>query len=193
MAILKIARMGHPVLRQKAAPVDDPTAPEVRRLIADMLETMEDAGGTGLAAPQVHVPRRVVIFTVSGARARREDGPEADVEADVEAEAEDVPLTVLINPVIEPLGEETAFGWEACLSVPGLAGQVPRFSAIRYRGLTLKGEQLSREATGFHARVVQHECDHLDGVLYPQRMSDLSTLTFTSELAARARAEVVEE
>ncbi|MFQ5776164.1 MAG: peptide deformylase [Kiloniellaceae bacterium] len=185
MAILKIARMGHRVLRQKAAPVEDPSAPEVRRLVADMLETMEDAAGTGLAAPQVHVPLRVVMFYVSGEPARREDGAEAAVE--------NVPLTVLVNPVVEPLGEELALGWEACLSVPGLAGRVPRYTAVRYRGLTLKGEEIVREATGFHARVVQHECDHLDGVLYPQRMTDLSTLSFTSELAARARAEVVEE
>ena len=184
MSILKIARMGHPVLRQVAAEVSDPTSPELRRLIVDMLETMEDAGGTGLAAPQVHVPMRVVTFYVSGARARHEDGAQEESEA--------VPLTVLINPVVEPLGEDQALGWEACLSVPGLAGQVPRYTAIRYRGLTPKGEEVVREARGFHARVVQHECDHLDGVLYPQRMTDLSTLVFTSELNAQARAEAEE-
>ncbi|MPZ10599.1 MAG: peptide deformylase [Kiloniellaceae bacterium] len=172
MAILKIARMGHPVLRQTAAPVADPTGPEIRRLVRDMLETMEDAGGTGLAAPQVHVPQRVVIFFVSGRRAAAEDG----------VRAADVPLTVLINPEIEALTEETALGPEACLSLPGLVGQVPRWTRIRYRGLTLEGQVLEREAEGFHARVVQHECDHLDGIVYPQRMTDLSLLAFTSEI-----------
>jgi peptide deformylase len=175
MAILKIARMGHPILRRKAAPVADPAAPEIAALVRDMLETMEDAGGTGLAAPQVHVPLRVVVFFVSGRRAAMEDGP------DLGPGREDVPLTVLINPEIEPLSGETALGPEACLSVPGLMGQVPRFTRIRYRALTLEGVPLEREAEGFHARVVQHECDHLDGILYPQRMTDLSLLAFTSE------------
>src|SRR3546814_8189694 len=171
MAILKIARMGHPVLRRRAAPVADPTSPEIRHLVQDMLETMADAGGTGLAAPQVHVPLRLVVFFVAGRRAAVEDG----------VGRADVPLTVLINPEIEPLTGETALGPEACLSVPGLVGQVPRWTRIRYRGLTLEGVPLVREAEGFHARVVQHECDHLDGVLYPQRMTDLSLLAFRSE------------
>ena len=189
MAILKIARMGHPVLKRPAAPVADPASSELHRLIAHMLDTMEDAEGTGLAAPQVYAPLRIVAFYVSGARARREDGPEAAAESEG---PEDVPLTVLINPEVVPLGEEKALGWEACLSVPGLAGQVPRYTAVRYRGWNPKGEEIAREAQGFHARVVQHECDHLDGILYPQRMTDLSSLTFTSELSARARAEAEE-
>src|SRR3546814_117601 len=175
MAILKIARMGHPVLRRRADPVPDPTAPEIRLLVEDMLETMGDAGGTGLAAPQVHVPLRLVVFFVAGRRAALEDG----------VGRADVPLTVLINPEIEPLTGETALGPEACLSVPGLVGQVPRWTRIRYRGLTLEGVPLVREAEGFHARVVQHECDHLAGVPYPQRMTDLSLLRseeHTSEL-----------
>ncbi len=187
MAILKIARMGHPVLSQAAAPVEDPAAPEVGRLIMDMLETMEDAQGTGLAAPQVYAPRRIVAFFVSGARAEREDGAEG------ETPPEDVPLTVLINPVVEVLSDDMALGWEACLSVPGLMGEVPRHSAIRYRGLNPRGEEIVREAHGFHARVVQHECDHLDGILYPRRMTDLSTLIFTSELRAMGRAEAEED
>ncbi|MEO3428800.1 peptide deformylase [Pelagibius sp. CAU 1746] len=185
MAILKIARMGHPVLRQKAAPVADPTAPEIAALVRDMLETMDDAGGTGLAAPQVHVPLRVVVFFVSGRRAAAED--EAALGRD------DVPLTVLINPVIEPLTDELSLGPEACLSVPGLMGQVPRVTRIRYRGLTLEGASIEREAEGFHARVVQHECDHLDGILYPQRMTDLSLLAFTSEIGRSPQAAVPEE
>ena len=151
-----------------------------------MLETLEDADGTGLAAPQIYVSKRIVAFYISGARAKREDGAEEDAELD------GVPLTVLINPLVEPLNDVMALGWEACLSVPGLIGEVPRYTAVRYRGWTPKGEEILREAQGFHARVVQHECDHLDGILYPQRMTDLSTLTFTSEMGARDRAEAEE-
>lgn len=178
MAILKIARMGHPVLRRKADSVADPRAPEIHRLVRDMLETMDDAGGTGLAAPQVHVPLRVVVFFVGGARAAREDDGAAGPGAE-----RGLPLTILINPEIEVLDPEPALGPEACLSVPGLVGQVPRPRRIRYSGLTLEGERLEREAAGFHARVVLHECDHLDGILYPQRMTDLSLLAFAEEAA----------
>ncbi|WP_299626914.1 peptide deformylase [Pelagibius sp.] len=177
MAILKIARMGHPILRQKAAPVADPTSPEIHRLVRDMLETMDDAGGTGLAAPQVHVPLRVVVFFVSGTRSAAEDGEGGDSSGE-----RDVPLTILINPEIEVLDPDLSLGPEACLSVPGLVGQVPRPRRIRYRGLSLEGEAIAREAAGFHARVVLHECDHLDGILFPQRMTDLSLLAFTSEM-----------
>jgi len=180
MAILKIARMGHPILRRPAEAVDDPTAPEIARLIADMIETMADAPGIGLAAPQVHVSRRIVVFHVPGSRAGDRDAEEGDAE---ERDAEGpVPLTVLINPVIEPLADDTALDWEGCLSVPGLTGVVPRFKRIRYRGLTPAGGRVERTAEGFHARVVQHECDHLDGILYPQRMTDLTLLGFTSEM-----------
>ena len=182
MAILKIARMGHPVLGRPAAKVEDPTAPELRRLVADMIETMEDAEGTGLAAPQVHVPLRVVVFFVAAERAEREDASTRLSETSADA---GVPLTVLINPEVEAFGEETGPGWESCLSVPGLAGQVPRFTRVRYRGFDLEGNRILREASGFHARVVQHECDHLDGILYPQRMTDISQLVFASELRHR--------
>ncbi len=170
MALLKIARMGHPVLRAPAAAIEDPTAPWVRRLARDMIETMEDAGGTGLAAPQVHMPYRLVIFRV---------GPERLTELPGDTEAD---LTVLINPVIEPVGSERALGWEGCLSVPGLRGVVPRDLYIRYRGQGLDGAPIEREAAGFHARLVQHECDHLDGILYPQRMEDHRLLVFAEEL-----------
>lgn len=170
MALLKIARMGHPVLRARAAAIGDPTAPWVRQLVDDMIETMEDAGGTGLAAPQVHMPHRLVIFRV---------GPERLTELPGDTEAD---LTVLINPVIEPIGSERALGWEGCLSVPGLRGVVPRDLHIRYRGLGLDGAAIEREVAGFHARVVQHECDHLDGILYPQRMEDRRLLVFVEEL-----------
>jgi peptide deformylase len=170
MALLKIAQMGNPVLRAPAGMVEDPLAPWVRRLAQDMIETMEDAGGTGLAAPQVHQPWRIVVFFVSGERL-------SDLPGDT---AQD--LTVLINPVVERVGNERAFGWEGCLSVPGLRGVVPRHLHIRYRGTGLDGEAIERAAAGFHARVVQHECDHLDGILYPQRMVDLRHLFFAEEL-----------
>lgn len=166
MAILKIARMGHPVLRAPSAPVADPTAPEIQQLIEDMLDTMEDADGAGLAAPQVHVPLRVVIFHVP----RRRD-----------AENEQ-PLTVLINPIVEPLTDDQEDGWEGCLSVPGMMGVVPRYTRVRYRGVGPDGAAIDRIAEGFHARVAQHECDHLDGILYPQRMTDMSRFGFVEEL-----------
>ena len=170
MALLKIARMGHPVLRSVAGAVGDPTAPWVRRLVDEMVETMEDAGGTGIAAPQVHQPYRIVVFQVSGDRL-------SDMPGDV---AQD--LTVLINPVVKTIGPERAFGWEGCLSVPGLRGVVPRHLRVRYRGTGLDGEVIEREVEGFHARVVQHECDHLDGILYTQRMTDHRLLVFVEEL-----------
>lgn len=165
MAILKIAKMGHPVLRQVAEPVEDPTAPEILRLVGDMMATLEDIAGAGLAAPQVHVSKRLVMFHVPPGR----------------GDEETVPFTVLINPEIEFLTDEREMGWEGCLSVPGLRGLVPRCARIRYGGYGVDGKWLEREAHGFHARVVQHECDHLDGVLYPQRMEDLSDLIFESE------------
>lgn len=169
MAILKIARMGHPVLRQVAAGVPDPMAPRIKALVADMIETLDDIGGAGLAAPQVHVSERVVIFRVP---ADRVTGRSLDTPGE---------LLAIVNPVIEPLGADREIGWEGCLSVPGLRGAVPRFSRIRYRGLTPEGSVIDREVEGFHARVVQHECDHLDGILYPQRMTDHRLLAFVEE------------
>lgn len=168
MAILKIARMGHPVLAKVAEPVQDATSPEIAELVRHMVDTLADSGGIGLAAPQVHVSKRVVIFFVP-----RERAPEDD-----EAPEE---LTVMINPVIEPIGGEKELGWEGCLSVPGMMGAVPRHRTIRYSWTTLSGERMTRTAQGFHARVVQHECDHLDGVLYPMRMEDMSLFGFTEE------------
>lgn len=192
MAILKIARMGHPVLRGPARPVSDPMAPDIRRLVDDMIDTMDDAGGLGLAAPQVHVPRRVVIFHVPEQRLAAAEAHPAGAEpletaapasaAEPSADDGPVPFTVLINPVIEILGERTELGWEGCLSVPGLTGLVPRHARIRYSALTLDGGRLERVATGFHARVVQHECDHLDGMLYPQRMPDMTKFGFVEEM-----------
>ena len=174
MTILKIARMGHPVLARRADPVADPTAPDIRKLAEDMIETMIDANGAGLAAPQVHVPLRLVVFQAPGERA--DPGLAEDERFDHTA-----PLTILANPQIEVLSDLREAGWEGCLSVPGLRGLVSRPAHIRYTGLTLDGDRLTRVARGFHARVVQHEFDHLDGMLYPQRMDDLTRLIFESE------------
>lgn len=174
MAILKIARMGHPVLAEICAAVRDPSTPEIRRLIADMIETMGDANGAGLAAPQVHVPLRIVIFQAPETRS-------AGGQDEIEAFDHTAPLTILINPVIEVVDASLEGGWEGCLSVPGLRGWVERPRHICYSGLDADGQRVQRNARGFHARVVQHECDHINGVLYPQRMRDLSKLIFESE------------
>jgi peptide deformylase len=176
MTTLQIRRAGHPILRQVAQPIGDPTDPDVKRLVEDMIETMDAAGGVGLAAPQVGVPLRLVIFMV----------PDSRLSGDPEDTA--LPLTVLINPVITPLGDALVAGWEGCLSLPGLRGLVPRAQRIHYRALGLDGAVIDRTVAGFHARVVQHECDHLDGRLYPSRMTDLGTLGFVEEFA-RAAAE----
>ncbi len=184
MSILKIARMGNPALRARAREVADPAAPEIRALVRDMAETMADAGGVGLAAPQVHVPLRLVIFHLPPARLGLPEGPESEAEEAAEGQsgADSLgPLHVLVNPVLAPLSEDTALGWEGCLSVPGMRGLVPRYIRIRYAGLDLDGRPAGGEAQGFHARVLQHECDHLDGVLYPMRMTDLSLLGFNEE------------
>ena len=174
MTIRKIARMGHPVLGKRAEAITDLADPELRRLVEDMVETMIDAHGAGLAAPQVHEGVRLVVFQAPSNRSDPGLG---------EAEAFDhtAPLTVLVNPVVEVLSKDMEGGWEGCLSVPGLRGWVERPSHIRYRGTGLDGTVIERVAKGFHARVVQHECDHLDGILYPQRMTDMTKLIFESE------------
>ena len=177
MAILKIARMGHPVLLQLCEPVADPGAPEIRRLVRDMFETMDDAGGAGLAAPQVHVPLRLFVYRVSDMRAG--DDPE------------DMPMgdSVLINPEVELLSDQRVLRWEGCLSIPGLRAAVPRAPRVRYRGTDCDGQRIERVVSGFHAGLVQHEYDHLDGILYPMRMSDFSLFGFTEELARAAQQE----
>ena len=168
MAIREILRMGHPVLRQQAAAVTAFDTPELHALLLDMHDTMEAASGAGLAAPQIGVSQQVVVFGVR-ANPRYPD-------------AEQVPYTVLINPRIEPLDDQIEQGWEGCLSVPGLRGVVPRHARIRYTGFDAAGQPIDRTVGGFHARVVQHECDHLAGILYPMRMTDLSLLGYTSVL-----------
>jgi peptide deformylase len=182
MALLKIAQMGNPILRRVADKVHDPQAPEVQGLVADMIETMDDASGVGLAAPQVHESLRIIVFRIQGARAARAESVGG------EANHDGVPLTALINPIFEPTDSRQDEDWEGCLSIPGLIGKVPRYRRIRYWGTTLDGRTVVREASGFHARVVQHEIDHLDGVLYPERMSDLATLAFTSEIGRHGEA-----
>jgi peptide deformylase len=167
--------MGHPVLARVAEPVANPSAPEIRKLVADMIETMNDADGAGLAAPQVHVSLRVVIFAAPEGRS----DPNLSDEGRFEHVA---PLTVLINPELEILGEAREGMWEGCLSVPGMRGWVERPSYVRYRGFDLEGRRIQRTARGFHARVIQHECDHIRGVLYPHCMHDPKKLIFESEI-----------
>lgn len=168
MAVRKILCMGEPLLFEVAEPVTDFSAPELHRLIEDMFDTMRAAGGVGIAAPQIGVGLQVVIFGFE--------------KSDRYPNAEAVPETVLINPVITPLGEEETPGWEGCLSVPGLRGEVPRYERIRYTGFTPAGEVIDRTVEGFHARVVQHECDHLIGRLFPSRVRDYTRLGFTDVL-----------
>jgi peptide deformylase len=185
MAILKIARMGQPVLLRRCEPVADPGAPEIRRLVADMMETMEDAPGVGLAAPQVYQPLRLFVFRVPGGRAP--PGPDADPD-DLE-----VGNSVLINPTLDLLGEERELGWEGCLSIPNLRAAVPRARRVRYRGVDCDGNVIEREVSGFHARIIQHEYDHLDGILYTMRMTDFRQFGFTEELNRVAAAAMARE
>jgi peptide deformylase len=167
--------MGNPALLRRADTVVDLTAGGLARLVADMIETMHDAPGVGLAAPQVNVSLRLIVFWVPKERADDPDAPEGSAKGPV-------PLTVLINPEIEEASDDRVAGWERCLSVPGLTGLVARSQSIRYAGTALNGERITRVAEGFHARVVQHECDHLDGILYPKRITDLAGFGFVDEI-----------
>jgi len=168
MSIRAILRMGDPRLLETARPVEDFADPQLDELIQDMFDTMAAAGGVGLAAPQIGVGLQVVIFGFE----KSERYPDAEA----------VPQTILLNPVITPLTDEEELGWEGCLSVPGLRGEVPRFRNIRYQGFDRNGAPIDRTVEGFHARVVQHECDHLIGKLYPMRMRDMSRFGFTEVL-----------
>lgn len=160
--------MGEPLLFAKAEAVEQFDTPELHELIKDMQDTMADMNGAGIAAPQIGVSLRVVIFGV-GSNPRYPD-------------AEQVPFTVLINPVLNPVGEEMDDGWEGCLSVPGMRGIVPRYTRLHYTGFDQYGQPIDRLVSGFHARVVQHECDHLDGILYPMRIQDLTNFGYTDVL-----------
>lgn len=169
--IREILRMGAPCLARPADPVTAFDTPELHALIADMEETMQANSGAGLAAPQIDVSLQVVIF---GRASPETNSRYPDAGA--------VPRTVLINPVLTPLSSDMEEGWEGCLSLPGLRGVVPRYTRLHYKGFDEKGQVIEREVSGFHARVVQHECDHLIGVLYPMRMTDMSRFGYTREL-----------
>ena len=166
--IREVLRMGDPRLLEVADPVEAFGTPDLLALIADMRDTMAHLDGAGLAAPQIGVGLRVVIFGVKS-NPRYPD-------------AEEVPDTVLVNPTLTPIGTDQEDGWEGCLSVPGMRGVVPRFRQLRYRGFDAHGAEIDRTVTGFHARVVQHECDHLDGILYPMRIRNLANFGFNDAL-----------
>ncbi len=168
MAIKEILKMGDPRLFEVSQPVEESELSNLGELVQDLMDTMESAQGAGLAAPQIGVMKRVVIFGFDS----NERYPDA----------ESVPFTVLINPELEVLGDDIQYGWEGCLSVPGLRGLVPRTEHLRYRGLALDGSLIDRTVEGFHARVVQHECDHLDGILYPMRIEDMRFFGFEEQL-----------
>ncbi|AQS85718.1 MAG: peptide deformylase [Acetobacter aceti] len=170
MTLLKIARMGHPVLLKTAGIVENVADPAIQTLIDDMIDTMHDAGGVGLAAPQVHVSERIFVYYVPTSRLEEgEQAPEG--------------VQVLINPILEPVDDEVRLRMEGCLSIPGLRGWVPRHARVRYQGLDRTGSPVSGIAEGFHANVIQHEADHLDGVLYPMRMTDLGLMGFDTEVS----------
>lgn len=174
MAIRRVLKMGDPLLFQVATPVPAFDTPELHALITDMLDTMASLDGAGIAAPQIGVSQRVVIFGI-------EKNPRYP-------SAEPVPMTVLINPVLEILSPETEDGWEGCLSVPGMRGVVSRATQLRYSGFDQYGKPFTREVSGFHARVVQHECDHLDGILYPMRIKDLRQFGYQDVLFPQLEA-----
>jgi peptide deformylase len=179
MAVREILKMGDARLLRVAQPVQRFDTPELHALVADLFDTMAAAQGAGLAAPQIGVDLKVVIFGFTS-NPRYPDRPP-------------VPQTVLVNPVVTPLGDERVEGWEGCLSVPGLRGLVPRFSRVRYTGFDARGTPIDRTVDGFHAVVVQHECDHLIGRLYPTRMTDLTKLGFTSVLFPELEADASDD
>jgi len=179
MATRPVLRMGDPQLLEVSEPVKDFGTVALRDLIADMIETMKALNGAGLAAPQIGVSQRVVIFGF-------EENPRYP-------DADAVPFTILINPKLTPIGKEMDEDWEGCLSVPGMRGVVPRYTRLRYEGFDVEGKPIDRTVDGFHARVVQHEVDHLDGILYPQRIKDMRQFGFNEELDAAFEEDEGEE
>ena len=175
MAVRKVLRMGHPLLQEISAEVTQFNSPELDNLVQDLFDTMEAEDGAGIAAPQIGVLKRVVIFGVETENPRYPGRG-------------NIPVTVLINPNITPIGDTKEDGWEGCLSVPGMRGLVPRFQKVKYSGYDQMGNLIEREADSFHARVVQHECDHLDGILYPQRIEDMTQFGFLEELANKMKS-----
>jgi peptide deformylase len=182
MTIRKVLRLGDPRLRQVSAPVKDLADPALAQLLTDLADTMAAHKGAGLAAPQIDVPLRVVVFGSGEINPRYPEAPPIPPP---------IPPTILINPELTPLGAEQQEGWEGCLSVPGLRGRVRRWQRLHYRGLTPSGESIDRTVEGFHARFVQHECDHLDGVLFPERLSDPHAFGFLAELEAAGQIPAV--
>ena len=174
MAIRQIAKMGHPVLRRVADPIGDPSASEIKRLAADMQDTLEWIGASGIAAPQVYESVRLIVYRIGADRIP----PDSDLQP--------IDWTVLVNPSLEFIGDEMVTVWERCLSLPGMHGKAPRHRNIRMTHQTLNGEQRVFEAHDWHATLLQHEYDHLDGILYPMRMTDLSLLGFNAEPGALA-------
>ncbi len=170
MAVKNILRIGHPLLLETAAPVTAFNLPELDSLVDDMFNTMERKNGVGLAAPQIGIKQRIIVFGMEESQNQRYP------------DMQPIPVTVLINPEIKQADNEIITGWEGCLSIPGMRGLVPRHRRIRYRGFDQKGKKIEREAEGFHARVVQHEIDHLNGILYPQRIRDMRMFGFEQEL-----------
>lgn len=168
MSVRSLLRIGHPLLLEPAGTVTEFNTTELDSLVQDMLDTMKEASGAGLAANQIGVLKRVVVFGF-------------DINPRY-PQRESIPITILVNPELEPIGEEMEEDWEGCLSVPGMRGYVPRYRKIAYRGFDPQGRPIHREVEGFHARVVQHECDHLDGVLYPQRITDMRKFGYEQEL-----------
>ncbi|TXF13675.1 peptide deformylase [Pelomicrobium methylotrophicum] len=168
MAVREVLRMGDPRLLERARPVERFDTPELHALVQDLRDTMQALNGAGIAAPQIGVGLQVVIFGLT----RNPRYPDA----------EEVPFTVLVNPELTPTDETLEEGWEGCLSVPGMRGLVPRYRSVRYRGYDVQGNAIDRTVSGFHARVVQHECDHLNGILYPMRIRDLTKFGFTEVL-----------
>ncbi len=165
MSILKIAKFGHPVLLEKCAEITDFSSNSLKKILYDMSETMIDYGGIGLAAPQVHLSKRIIIFR------------NPDIE-----EKEKIQITPLINPIYKPLSDEKEDDWEGCLSIPGMQGLVTRYKHINYHGYDLDGNKIENQAEGLHARVIQHEIDHLDGVLYPEKLADKKAFGFEKEI-----------
>ena len=168
MSILKIARLGHPILQKKTSMVKRIPSPSINKLIQDMTETMLDAKGVGLAAPQVHISKQVIIFRIP--------------KNEEEEENNTIEITALINPKISKISEETDTQWEGCLSIPGMTGLVKRYSKINYEGFDMKGNLIKKEAEGLHARIVQHEFDHLKGILYLNRLVDIRAFGFVNEI-----------
>ena len=171
--LLPLARMGHPILREKAVPVDLTKLSDVQEIVNNMRHTLESLGDRlGLAAPQVHVPLRIVIFKI----------PKAEPSQRYTFDCNPGPLTVMINPEITQVNDEKILGWEGCISVPGMVGEVERHKSIVYSFYDISGTQHTREAHGFHARIVQHECDHLDGILFPTRIGNMNRFGFEDEV-----------